>query len=194
MGRFLERLRWDAEKRERIERETRERDQEELRRQIKDYARRYDPAVLQEREERNRRANDYFRQSGMKDLVVEFARAVGFGFKFPVFEPGSRDLKIIRYLPEQIPELELGICLTVGGKTTFNGVVRKVIFVMCSPDGTIRVEGGLFGSTNVPIDKWQGNRDLLERALERAYRHPRTVADSDPTSSSGAGSGVGPGI
>lgn len=51
---------------------------------------------------------------------------------------------------------------------------NKEVLIKVVSDGTIAIQGGLFGSTILPKDEWQGEngREALEKALGKAYRHP----------------------
>lgn len=67
-----------------------------------------------------------------------------------------------------------------------NGI-NKVVSIETTPDGTITIQGGLLGSTTLSKSQWSGSngREVLEKALEKAYNHPRSVKEkkhdySDP--------------
>ncbi len=55
---------------------------------------------------------------------------------------------------------------------TFTGATKYIV-IESRPEGTIVVHGGLFGSTTLPLSEWQDNPEIQEKALERAYKHPR---------------------
>lgn len=61
-------------------------------------------------------------------------------------------------------------------------VVNKIVDIEVALDGTIKIKGGLFVSTTVSKDKWQkeNGRELLERGLMRAYKHPRVKVGEEP--------------
>lgn len=59
----------------------------------------------------------------------------------------------------------------------------KVIDIDTTPDGTITIQGGLFGSTTLPKYQWSGKdgKEVLEKALGKAYKHPRSIKDKPST-------------
>lgn len=47
------------------------------------------------------------------------------------------------------------------------------IHIQAQPNGDITVEGGWFGSTKLPLEEWHDNAFVQDKALERAYHHPK---------------------
>lgn len=110
---------------------------------------------------KSERSKQYFEQSGLGGMIKELG------------ETGSH-----RYVQENDPtvvwkqpggnyNIEI---LGVGGVGWEDRKVRAVI----TADGDIKIEGDRFGSTTLSKDKWQGKGgpEALERALEKAYKHP----------------------
>ena len=65
-----------------------------------------------------------------------------------------------------------------------NEVVSAKVFVETFADGTIKIEGAfLFGSTTLSRDEWQEKkgREKLERALGKAYKHPKIKVEEKYT-------------
>lgn len=56
------------------------------------------------------------------------------------------------------------------------GITNKVVHIAVTPDGLIKIKGGLFGSTSLSKNQWQGEegKDVLKKALSKAYRHPKS--------------------
>ncbi|OGH24242.1 MAG: hypothetical protein A3B47_04110 [Candidatus Levybacteria bacterium RIFCSPLOWO2_01_FULL_39_24] len=54
---------------------------------------------------------------------------------------------------------------------------KKVVDIKTTPEGTIIIRGGLFGSTTLSNPQWEGGKgwDTLEEALKKACKHPRSV-------------------
>lgn len=59
----------------------------------------------------------------------------------------------------------------------------KYIEIRAMDDWSIKVIGGFFGSTTLKKSDWFENRDIQEKALEKAYNHPVRYrsANSTPT-------------
>jgi len=72
------------------------------------------------------------------------------------------------------------------------GSLNKRVEIKTAADGTINIQGGLFGSTTIPKDKWQGKngQEALEKALEKAYKHP--LVEVRPSSRAGSSLGRRP--
>ncbi len=49
---------------------------------------------------------------------------------------------------------------------------EKRIRILFDPNGTIHVQGGRRGSTELPLHRWLHNPTAQQKALERAYTHP----------------------
>lgn len=50
---------------------------------------------------------------------------------------------------------------------------NRRVEIRAMEDWTIKVIGGLFGSTTLKKSDWYGNVEAQEKALEKAYRHPK---------------------
>jgi len=49
---------------------------------------------------------------------------------------------------------------------------EKRIRILFDPNGTIQVQAGRRGSTELPLQDWRHNPSAQQKALERAYKHP----------------------
>lgn len=54
----------------------------------------------------------------------------------------------------------------------------KHIAIETCPDGTFVFHGGWGGGSAVSLERWRENKEVLEIALEKAYKHPRIEAFS----------------
>jgi len=72
------------------------------------------------------------------------------------------------------------------------GSLNKRVEIKTGADGTINIQGGLFGSTTISKDKWQGKngQEALEKALGKAYKHP--LVEVRPSSRAGSSLGRRP--
>lgn len=107
------------------------------------------------REELLQQSKQYFEQSGLREMIDETDH-LGMIHSWGVSD-GSAHIVV---------------------SSTFD--VYKIVDIDTTPDGVIKIQGGLFGSTTLPKSQWSGSngREVLEKALEKAYKHPKSVGES----------------
>ncbi len=52
----------------------------------------------------------------------------------------------------------------------------KAICIETAPDGRIVFHAGILGSSTVALKQWRSTPDILEKALKRAYKHPKSYS------------------
>jgi len=199
MGGFLERFRQEIDARERqaVDQAAAGRAQREAQQRIRDEAEASRRRTEAEHQEAARR---HFKESGLPVMLKDL-HDVAYGSKREVFVPQSllRNPDSVKF-PIKVSFNHRG-----GKQATnplgewslmFRGETRtpwKFDFfeVDCGEDGTIRV-----GNTTILRSRWEGHLEILEKALEEAYYHPKTetMRYGGPSHSSGydSGSGGGP--
>lgn len=73
------------------------------------------------------------------------------------------------------------------------GTVKvKLISIETTSDGEIKFKGGFLGSSIVEQNIWEKDKAALERALGKAYHHPKAIRYENSSPSSGSGEpGIG---
>lgn len=99
------------------------------------------------------KSKQQFEQSGLREMIEELKNL------------GSH---------ESIFEFNMGVNHSVDITVSQKGLVSNEVKIETTPDGTIKIQGGLLGSTTLSKDKWQGKngKEALERALGKGYKHP----------------------
>lgn len=103
---------------------------------------------------RTKEAERQFEQSGLNEMIRELGKL------------GSHE-KVQSWRTHD--DYRNHIILSEGDKK------NKEVWIKVVSDGTITIQGGIFGSTILPKDEWQGKagRETLEKALGKAYKHPK---------------------
>jgi hypothetical protein len=116
--------------------------------------------VLEETSEiKMEKSKQHFEQSGLGGMITELG------------ELGSHKEAAIN--SRWGDHHQVSISLSISG---LEGIVsHSHVEVDTTADGTITIRGNDSHSTTLSKDKWQGKkgREVLERALERAYKHPK---------------------
>lgn len=61
------------------------------------------------------------------------------------------------------------------GDETGGGVIEsKTVKIEIDSQGTMQFKGGIFGSSTVEQSVWQRDKNMLEKALGKAYNNPKT--------------------
>lgn len=121
------------------------------------------------------KARKYFQESGLGEMLAEVAELIG--------EHSSS----YGYQGNYISRLQISL-RGVGDK-----IEVKSIEIETDAEGTIRFRAGFLGSSTINQPLWKNNRDALEKALDKAYSHPR-IERYRAGSSSTRPPDVGPGI
>lgn len=87
--------------------------------------------------------------------------------------PHGRDVYVCRIVKRMIHE---GMYVDTSGKR----LTVEFIQIETTPDGTINFRGGILGSTTIKQAVWEKDRDTLERALGKAYEHPKILQRRNP--------------
>ncbi len=168
MGNFIEDL-----KRERAVREDMER-KEEKKRQDKILPKK--EKILRYDDQQYRASIIHANESNFPNLIRELRSVIPIKDEKFYFED-----KQIRKWDEIYAFIEdNGVSQVTGAQFTLGWDYRmkdahhthKKINVKFYPDGKIRVEGGLLGTTDLFINEWRDNLEVQEKALEKAFKHP----------------------
>jgi hypothetical protein len=131
-------------------------------------------------------SNKYVNQSNFPRLIRELASVVpgakADGDTIPfhsVEEYYKYERSDEKYYPKGV-QLKMQWDHEKKGFDNYDYMAYKYIEIKFYPNGNIRVEGGLFGSTNLSFEKWKGNPEAQEKALEKAFKNPARFSCNDP--------------
>lgn len=167
---FIERLKAQKAEQEELQRQRNLRFHEEMR--VQSEARRAEGQRLKAMEEQ---AERYFQKSGLGEMLAEVAELTGSHVNYSGGDQGicRKRLEISRREPDFDEYGE-----------------HKFIDIKTDAEGTIRFDAGIRGSSTISQAHWQQDKDVLEKALGKAYNNPRIEEYRHPSASE---AGVGPG-
>lgn len=154
---FLERLRQEKLRDEQVAKRQIEQTLQGIEAQrAQEAARDQREAILREK------SKGHYQDSGLASLLDELIRIKP---TIKLHDFGGRETYICELKLSTSYRPKEGTSATIHTSTGFE--------IETTPDGTVHFKGGFFGASSVPRRLWENNRSLLEKALERAYKHPR---------------------
>lgn len=171
---FLENLRKAKEAEETRLKEARERREREEKR-VRDA----EAAIREELKRRRLQADAWLKKTSFPEFLKELGRFVGGP---PSIEPLSNVEEGFLYRPSSwnwksiISEDSVAIKFSwVHKELGLYDYYERAFVVEVKYSGEISIHGGFFGSSNLTPGEWEGNKSIQEKAIEKAYKHPRAV-------------------
>lgn len=174
---FIERL----EQQRKTETQVRNQRESELRRksEVEAAARKQREAREQElHQQRSQQAVNYLQESNVENLLVRLASVVEGHVGIDVDSQYSKrdaDSKVVMIYWEATKIGEDGKHGGTCEWIKWDLYRAKSFAVECSPEGTIHVNGGLFSGSGIPERTWRNNINIFDVALEKVFKHPRTI-------------------
>lgn len=128
-----------------------------------------------------------FRQSGLPLLIAELGN-LGSYSSFYERDHIEDNFYLFNYDNENLLSMyntgETHICeMTISSRQVGDKAESKSIEIETDAEGTISFKAGFLGSSTITQSHWQRDRDVLEKALGKAYNHPK-IERYKPTGSS----------
>lgn len=181
MGSWLENLK--KEKQERDQSSTLEREARELesKRQIETWAREAEQKKKLNREHLIESRKHYF-SSNFPQMIKDLTGST----EYRAMEFGMED----RYGNSDRDKVEIELYKSESFKKSGVSMKRKFeIDIEFTHDGKINIRGDRRGSSTLNLYEWENSADIQEKALKKAYEHPRINVDRDS-----GGYDFGPGL
>lgn len=175
---LIERLRKENEEKERLRRAAEEHARREAEHvaMLKEQSRQHEEEERRQHMERNLRAKRFQEESGITFMVAEMKRLMegrGWAGDYPDYR--LKDIDSVGCFVgwdwhSNYSQRVYGINYAFPQVVSGSG---KYFVIETCPDGTIVFHAGWFGSSTIPLKKWQNDKGILEVALERAYNCPK---------------------